>query len=116
MPCERANGQASHYQRKLQTKAGMMTLKVPKLRRVPFETAIIERLILGVAEGAKEDYEGWRTLLKHLKARGLHAPRLIISDACMGLVEAKHYPSARWQRCVVRLYRNVFTKVPRKNG
>jgi transposase-like protein len=71
--------------------------------------------ILGVTEGAKEDYEGWRTFLKHLKGRGLQAPRLIISDACTGLVEAvaEHYPNARWQRCVVHFYRNVFTKVPR---
>jgi transposase-like protein len=72
------------------------------------------RSILGVAEGAKEDFEGWRTFLKHLKTRGLPAPRLLISEACMGLVEAatEHYPSARWQRCVVHFYRNVFTKVP----
>src|SRR5258707_10479049 len=31
------------YDRKLQTKAGPVTLKVPKLRRQTFETAIIER-------------------------------------------------------------------------
>jgi hypothetical protein len=66
------------------------------------------RAILGVAEGAKEDLEGWRGFLRHLKGRGLQAPRLIISDACMGLVEAvaEHYPSARWQRCVVGLLKN----------
>ena len=32
-----------HYERSLQTKAGEVTLKVPKLRKLPFETAIIER-------------------------------------------------------------------------
>jgi transposase-like protein len=31
------------YERKLETKAGQVTLRVPKLRRLPFETAIIER-------------------------------------------------------------------------
>ncbi len=34
---------AGHYQRKLTTKAGEVTLNVPKLRHLPFETAIIER-------------------------------------------------------------------------
>src|ERR1700748_3071362 len=40
---DRIDPRAGHYQRKLQTKAGMVTLNVPKLRRIPFETAIIER-------------------------------------------------------------------------
>src|SRR5207342_3130639 len=31
------------YERKLQTKAGAVVLKMPKLRSLPFETAIIER-------------------------------------------------------------------------
>ncbi len=30
-----------HYKRDLQTKAGTVRLKMPKLRHVPFETAII---------------------------------------------------------------------------
>src|SRR5882724_9780110 len=40
---ERVDGRAGHYERKLETKAGEVTLRVPKLRRLPFETAIIER-------------------------------------------------------------------------
>ncbi len=40
---ERVDTRAGHYQRKLQTKAGEVVLNVPKLRNVPFETAIIER-------------------------------------------------------------------------
>jgi len=40
---ERADRRAGHYKRKLLTKAGEVTLKVPKLRTLPFETAIIER-------------------------------------------------------------------------
>ncbi len=31
------------YSRKLQTKAGEVTLQVPRLRTLPFETQIIER-------------------------------------------------------------------------
>src|SRR5262245_4388513 len=40
---ERLDTRAGHYTRKLQTKAGEVELKVPKLRNLPFETAIIER-------------------------------------------------------------------------
>ena len=40
---ERASTRAGHYERNLQTKAGTVQLKVPKLRHMPFETAIIER-------------------------------------------------------------------------
>ena len=39
----RKDTRAGHYQRKLQTKAGEVTLNVPKLRQHKFETAIIER-------------------------------------------------------------------------
>jgi putative transposase len=211
---ERTDSRAGHYKRKLETKAGQVTLRVPKLRRLPFETAIIERYkrressveealvemypagvsvrrveditealwgtrvssgtvsrlnqkiyrhieawrnreitgefpyvyldgvilkrswagevrnisvlvaigvasdgfrqILGVAEGEKEDLEGWRGFLRHLKDRGLSGVRLIISDACRGLVEAVEevFPKADWQRCVVHFYRNVFSHVP----
>ena len=46
------------------------------------------RRILGVQEGHKEDKAGWSAFLEHLKSRGLKGVRLIVSDACMGLVEA----------------------------
>src|SRR5215468_8824406 len=210
----RKDTRAGSYQRRLQTKAGEVTLKVPKLRTLPFETAIIERYrrreasveealvemylagvsvrrveditealwgtrvssstvsrlnqkiyrhieawrnrkitgefpyvyldgvilkrswagevrnisvlvaigigtdgyrqILGVAEGEKEDLEGWRGFLRHLRDRGLKGVRLIISDACRGLVEAaaEVYPKTDWQSCVVHFYRNVFSHVP----
>ncbi len=212
---DRLDTRAGHYRRKLQTKAGEVTLKVPRLRSLPFETQIIERYrrressveealiemylagvsvrrveditealwgtrvspstvselnqkiykqieawrnqpiegnyayvyldgvwlkrswgghvenvsvlvafgvdeegfreILGVCEGAKEDKESWRNFLRHLKQRGLAGVELIISDKCLGLVEAlaEFYPEARWQRCVVHWYRNVLTAVPR---
>ena len=211
---ERTDTRAGHYERQLETKAGEVTLKVPKLRRLPFETAIIERYrrreasveealvemylagvsvrrveditealwgtrvssgtvsrlnqriyaqidawrtkpiegshpyvfldglvlkrswagevrnvsvlvaigigtdgyrhILGVAEGDKEDRAGWLGFLRHLKDRGLNGVQLIISDACVGLVDAaaEVLADARWQRCVVHWYRNVFSGVP----
>ena len=216
---ERADGRkdtrAGHYTRNLETKAGKVNLKVPKLRKLTFETAIIERYqrreasveealiemylagvsvrrveditealwgtkvspgtvsnlnkkiygtieqwrnrpikssypfiyldgislkrswagevrnvsvlvcigvnedgyreILGVAEGAREDVESWRTFLRYLKQRGLKGVELIISDKSLGLVEVlgEFYPKAQWQRCVVHFYRNVFTAVPK---
>lgn len=210
----RQNSRAGFYPRKLQTQAGEVQLKIPKLRQAKFETAIIERYrrressmeealmemylagvsvrrveditealwgmrvsagtvsdlnqklyerieqwrnaplvgehpyvyldgiclkrtwagevrnvsvlvavgvgtdgfreILGVAEGPKEDTESWRQFLTHLKGRGLAGVQLIISDKCLGLVEAatEFYPEARWQRCVVHWYRNIFSEVP----
>lgn len=39
----RADTRAGHYTRKLQTKAGEVQLKVPRLRQMRFETEIIER-------------------------------------------------------------------------
>ena len=72
------------------------------------------REILGVAEGAKEDAASWRAFLRQLKERGLRGVRLVVSDKCLGLVEAlgECYPEARWQRCVVHWYRNVLRVVP----
>ena len=40
---ERVDTRAGHYERQLHTKAGEVTLKVPKLRNLPFESAVIER-------------------------------------------------------------------------
>lgn len=210
----RRDTRAGSYERQLETKAGKVTLKVPKLRRQTFETAIIERYkrretsveealiemylagvsvrrveditealwgtrvspstvsdlnkkiyatieawrnapiegehpyvyldgivlkrtwagevrnvsllvaigvntkgyrdILGICEGTKEDRAGWSGFLRHLKARGLKGVELIVSDACMGLAESigDFYPAARWQRCTVHFYRNVFSHVP----
>ena len=73
------------------------------------------RQVLGVAEGVKEDKAGWSGFLRHLKQRGLSDVKLVISDACLGLIESvtDFYPDAKRQRCVVHFYRNVFTVVPR---
>ena len=210
----RKDTRAGSYERQLHTKAGEVTLQVPKLRSLPFETAIIERYrrretsveealiemylagvsvrrveditqalwgtrvsastvsdlnqkiykqieewrqqplvgnfpyvfldglwlkrswggevknvsvlvaigvaqsgyrqILAVSEGAKEDKASWTEFLRGLKERGLKGVQLFVSDKCLGLVEnlADFYPEAKWQRCVVHFYRNVWTAVP----
>ena len=210
----RAGTRAGHYERKLLTRTGEVSLKVPKLRRETFETAIIERYkrreisveeamiemylagvsvrrveditealwgakvspgtisnlnkkiyeeiekwrneplknhytyvyidgiwlkrswagevrnisvlvaigvnndgfreIIGVAEGSKEDKESWKNFLMYLKSRGLERIDLVISDKSLGLIEVipDFYPKAKWQRCMVHFYRNIFSLVP----
>jgi transposase-like protein len=72
------------------------------------------REILGVSEGAKEDGPSWTAFLRELKQRGLKGVELFVSDKCLGLVEnlAEFYPEAKWHRCIVHFYRNVWTAVP----
>jgi len=72
------------------------------------------REIIGVAEGSKEDKESWSGFLRYLKSRGLENIDLIISDKSFGLLEVipDFYPKAKWQRCMVHFYRNVFFVVP----
>ena len=40
---------------------------------------------------------------------------LIIGDKCLGMLESipEVFPEARYQRCTVHFYRNVFTVIPR---
>ena len=73
------------------------------------------RQVLGIKEGAKEDKESWIAFMRYLKERGLSGVELFVSDKCLGLVESlvDFYPKAKWQRCVVHFYRNVFTVVPK---
>ena len=210
----RRDTRAGYYNRKLLTKAGEVDLKVPKLRHLPFETAIIERYkrressieealiemylagvsvrrveditealwgtkvspgtiselnkkayghietwrnrplqgsypyvyldgiflkrcwggevenvsilvaiavdqegfreIIGACEGAREDKGSWLEFLRSLKSRGLTGTQLFVGDKCLGLVETigEVFPEAKYQRCVVHFYRNVFSVVP----
>ena len=72
------------------------------------------RALNEVSEGAKEDKTRWSAFLRHLVDHGLKGLQLVISDACRGLVEsiADFLPEARYQRCMVHFYRNVFSHVP----
>lgn len=76
------------------------------------------REIIGAAEGMKEDTNSWLTFLKSLKERGLKGIRLGVGDKCLGLVEALAtvFPQAKYQRCIVHFYRNVFSVVPKSKG
>ena len=73
------------------------------------------REVLGAAEGMKEDKASWLEFFQWLKSRGLEGVRLIIVDKCLGMLEAaaEVFPQAKYQRCTVHFYRNVFSVVPR---
>jgi transposase-like protein len=73
------------------------------------------REVLGAAEGMKEDKVSWLEFFKWLKSRGLTGVQLIIGDKCQGMLAAANevFPQAKYQRCTVHFYRNVFSVVPR---
>ena len=73
------------------------------------------REVLGAAEGMKEDRSSWVSFFQWLRGRGLDGVKLIVGDKCMGMLEAvgEVYPDAKYQRCTVHFYRNVFSVVPR---
>ena len=73
------------------------------------------REIIGAVEGMKEDFESWHNFFIWLKERGLTGVRLIVGDKCLGMLEsiADVFPEAKYQRCTVHFYRNVFSVVPR---
>lgn len=73
------------------------------------------REVLGAAEGMKEDKASWTEFFKWLKSRGLDGVKLVIGDKCLGMLEAVNevLPEAKYQRCTVHFYRNVFSVVPR---
>lgn len=73
------------------------------------------REIIGCAEGFTESKESWREFLAWLKGRGLKGVRMVTGDKSLGMLGAieETFPQARYQRCTVHFYRNVFGKVPR---
>ena len=74
------------------------------------------REIIGAAEGMKEDAESWKNFMIWLKERGLTGVKLLVGDKCLGMCHAVEevFPEAKYQRCTVHFYRNVFSVTPRK--
>ena len=73
------------------------------------------REVLGAAEGMKEDKASWVSFFRWLRGRGLDGVKLVVGDKCLGMLEAvgEVFPEAKYQRCTVRFYRNVFSVTPR---
>ena len=63
----------------------------------------------------KEDKASWVNFFQWLRGRGLDGVKLIVGDKCMGMLEAvgEVFPDAKYQRCTVYFYRNVFSVVPK---
>lgn len=72
------------------------------------------REVLGAAEGMKEDKASF-SFFQWLRGRGLDGVKLIIGDKSLGMLEAvgEVFPEAKYQRCTVHFYRNVFSVTPR---
>jgi transposase-like protein len=102
----RRDTRAGHYERNLQTKAGEVRLRVPKLPQQTFETAIIERYRRresSVEEALIEMY------LAGVSVRRVEG----ITEALWGTrVSPSTVSDAAWQRCVVHWYRNIFSHLP----
>ena len=73
------------------------------------------REVLGAAEGMKEDKASWVSFFQWLCSRGLEGVKLIVGDKCLGMLEAvgEVFPEAKYQRCTVHFYSNVFSVTPR---
>ena len=57
----------------------------------------------------------WVSFFQWLRGRGLDGVKLIVGDKCLGMLEAvgEVFPEAKYQRCTVHFYRNVFSVTPR---
>lgn len=73
------------------------------------------REVLGTAEGMKVDKASWVSFPQWLRGRGLDGVKLIVGDKCLGMLETvgEVFPQAKYQRCTVHFYRNVFSVAPR---
>ena len=62
----------------------------------------------------KEDKSSWVNFFQWLRERGLSGVKLIVGDKCLGILEAvcEVFPEAKYQRCTVHFYRNIFSAVP----
>ena len=63
----------------------------------------------------KEDKANWISFFQWLRGRGLDGVKLVVGDKWLGLLEAvgEVFPEAKYQRCTVHFYRNIFSVTPR---
>ena len=76
----------------------------------------LKELVRGsVEETLNELLESWVGFFQWLRGRGLDGVRLVVGDKCLGMLEAvgEVFPEAKYQRCTVHFYRNVFSVTPR---
>ncbi len=85
---------------------------------IPVAVGVTEdgyREVLGAQKGMKEDKASRVSFFQWLRRRGLNGVKLIVSDKCMGMLEAvgEVFPEAKYQHCTVHFDRNVFSVVPK---
>ena len=68
-----------------------------------------------VAIAVKEDKNSWVNFFQWPRGRGLDGVKLVVGNKCLGMLETvgKVFPEAKYQRCTVHFYRNVFSVTPR---
>ena len=73
------------------------------------------REVLGSAGSMNEDKASWISFFQWLRSRGLDGVKLVVGDKCFGIPETvgEVFPEAKYQRCTVHFYRNVFSAPPR---
>ena len=66
----------------------------------------------------KEDKSSWVSFFQWLRGRGLDGVKLVVGDKYLGMLEAvgEVLPEAKYQRCTVHFYRNVFSVTPRSRA
>jgi putative transposase len=76
-----------------------------------------ERDVLAFSVGDRENEQAWKDLLDDLKARGVQAIDLWVSDGNQAMLNAitKKFPDSARQRCVVHKMDNVLSYVPTKH-
>lgn len=76
------------------------------------------RRLLGLDAIDTEPYDGWRSFLLSLRARGVDGVICDTSDAHEGLRRAiqEVFPGTAWQRYIVHLMRNAAGNAPTRQG
>lgn len=71
--------------------------------------------LLALEDGFRESTEGWLSVLRKLKARGINCPALGVGDGALGFWNAlgEVFPEARHQRCWFHKMGNVLDKLPK---
>ena len=74
----------------------------------------IDREVIGVTEGMKEDRASWGAIRQGHDRTRLKGVRVVVGDRCAGLVATvgSMLPKAKYRRCMARFMRNVLSKTP----
>ncbi len=95
--------------------AGVSVRRVEDITEALWGTKVSPGTISNLNKKTYEHIEAWRSFFVWLKERGLTGVRLIIGDKNLGMLETipEVFPDARYQRCTVHFYRNIFSVTPR---